>query len=114
MAGLTAEHVSVQLALVCTGLAPCHCRLLPVPVLPWFGALMGLPAETGWEKCLGVVSLAGGKWDGAALLWAGSSAAPAAASPYAVGLELCLQPGAGSLEETHWHGSGCWQSRVLR
>lgn len=38
----------------------------------------------------------------------------AAASPYAVGLELCLQPGAGTLEETHWHRSGCWQSGVLR
>lgn len=37
----------------------------------------------------------------------------AAASPYAVGLQLCLQPGAGSLEETHWHRSGCWQSTVL-
>lgn len=36
-----------------------------------------------------------------------------AASQRAAGLEPPLQPGAGSLQETYWHRSSCWQRAVL-
>lgn len=118
MAGLTAEHVSVAAG---TGLYwSCTMPLQTAPrasaALVWGSRGFACRDRLGkvpwsrepWLEASGMVLLSSG--EGAQLLLL----LGVAASPYAVGLELRLQPGAGSLEETHWHRSGCWQSRVLR